>query len=339
MDSSIEFDHFLKTTFMKIEDTFGQKLDVDSILPMLKCIMADNDSAYADKHYAFTGNAVLMLAIKNLLVKKYPNDSDSDLKAMYNRVYQRERLAKEAYKAFKLRQHIKSLGKVEIFESIVGLLFHHFNISAVEGFIAEGLTVVLMQEIKTCPKVQDLGVLYELNHLIHSKEGKIKYTALGSVTSPVWEITLIANLKKDSVRFKHTRIAPSKKKAKIAAAKDVLNYIKSNPTAYNELLQTQEGDVAPIVLPIDLVQYCDIESPESSVPATPVPATPLVKSEPLSAMHTSDVTYIPYRSHDDTVYQLSQLLLSDNSSFGGNSNKRQREQSITKKDVYLSPFT
>lgn len=161
---------------------------------------------------------------------------------------------------------------------------------------------------------QEEGPLAKLNALIAKEGGTVEYTPFPTVlegSTVQWQITLTARLCSTSQLFSHKRMEQSMRKAKNAAAKDVLQYFEKHPEEFEKFKAS--GTTSNIIHPLPILQseYCVIESN----PATPSPTaskkkTPItVKTE--NPYDDSDHFHVTYSTDEDAIRKLSALLLNN----------------------------
>lgn len=310
-----QLETYLVSTFSKIQDQYGQKLDISPAVPTLVQVLTGHVDAV--KKYDFIGEAACQFGIRCILARVYSQMNDRLLEALAKKYRSTSQLNKLVVKEIELKKQALVTVNLNTVPLISGVLFSFFGTTAVEKFIENAVLHIAAIELGEATakfEKQEEGSLAKLNTLISREGGTVEYTPQPSVLEGSlvqWQITLTARLCSTSQLFSHKRVESSMRKAKNAAAKDVLQYFEKHPEEFEKFKAS--GTTSNVIHPLPILQseYSIIESN----PATPSPTaskkkTPItVKTE--NPYDDSDQFHVTYTTDEDAIRKLSALLLNN----------------------------
>ncbi|CAO3631901.1 unnamed protein product [Mucor hiemalis] len=309
MPSTSPLEAYLVSTFSKIQDQYGQKLDISPAVPTLVQVLTGHVDSV--KKFEFIGEAACQFGLESI-------ESLSQMNKL-------------VVKEIELKKQVSVTVNLNTVPLISGVLFSFFGTTAVEKFIEHAVLHIAAVELgEATDKLhkQEEGPLARLNTLISKEGGQVEYTSHpaileGSVMQ--WQITLTARLCTSSQLFSHKRIEVSMRKAKNAAAKDVLQYFEKHPEEYEKFKAS--GTTSNVIHPLPILQseYSVVESN----PPTPSP-TSAKKKNPITVKtenpYDSDHFHVAYATDEDAIRKLSALLL--NNSVDEDMNQHQQQTGL-----------
>ncbi|KAI7893193.1 uncharacterized protein EV154DRAFT_479632 [Mucor mucedo] len=297
-------EEYLVTTFSRIKDEYGQQLDITLALPTLVELIVKGGQDDSDKKYAFVGEAACQFAVRCILAKQYPKYDDRILDPLAKKFRALQRVNKIIWKEIELKKNVSQPLPQDIIQTMAGVLYHVYGLTAVEKFIENAViqvaAIALGEATAISQKMnQQASPIGKFHEMVQQGGGSQTFT-VKETPSKHWQVEIVAKLGQTSIYFSHSRIAHSKQKARAAICQDILNHLEKHPDFLNQLQQpnVESTDVHP--LPISEEDYAVVSELNGNYPSATT--SNAMESDPNNV-------HIAFKQDDDTVSLLSKLLL------------------------------
>ncbi|KAI8371068.1 hypothetical protein BD560DRAFT_489587 [Blakeslea trispora] len=307
---------FLVGILSHIENASGKALDRTAVMPLLATLFSGYPEQLAEQKFRFTGVHARIFALSNLFVKHFPELEDRVLEAFLRRLTDPSQLYKHIVQEYNLKKYVLPLYSTNIIDHMIGIFYRLYGIQIVEKFI-ERAVLHIVDTLVNGTSCKSKNPIWELNNLVATKHGDIKYSTTKSENNAETNVMLEARFGNNCPVFSHSRSSFNKQKAKTAACSDVLQFLNKHPDIYEQLVAPAQNDanvVYPLAIPLE--EYTVLPSPPQ--PSTPTPRPSIAARSPLSSSSNDPVqwsstdehhTHIKPSDYHDSIQALSELLL------------------------------
>ncbi|OBZ82716.1 hypothetical protein A0J61_09233 [Choanephora cucurbitarum] len=313
MESSDRLQTFFADTLSQLSDASGQALDQSLTVPLLFVLFTGHPEQLAEQKFRFTGNQARQFALSNLLVKHFSELEDRVLEALLKRFTDPSKLYKHLAQDYQIKSYVMPPYISNTLDHMIGIFYRFYGIQVVEKFIEKSVLHVV-DTFMTGASCKSKNPIWELNNLMATKRGDIKYSSTKSEDNTETQVILEARFGSHCTVFSHSRTSTNKQKAKTAACSDVLEFFRKHPDIFEQLVAPAQNDTGMVYpLPIPPEEYTLIQGP----PQTPTPTSRpsnaaqfASSNQPVQWSSTDDGhTHIKPSDYNQSIQLLSELLL------------------------------